>query len=75
MKKLKKSFRDCIVRSLERKDEKTGKSRMDLLADALVDKGISGDARAFEIIRNISGEASDTGLMVKMDAEAESFSR
>ena len=51
-------LRDSIAASLEKTDE-DGTPRRVLLADAIVDKGISGDVKAFDYIVNFLTEEQD----------------
>ena len=63
-----RSVRECIELSLEKNEN--GESRKQLLCDALVQKGISGDARAFEIICRILGD-DEGSVTVAMEGGAD----
>ena len=72
---LKKAFRESMLDSLERMDEQKGKTRQELLIDAIVDKGITGDVRAFDIISGmVEGKDTAGQITVVLEGELEAYS-
>ena len=72
---LKRLFKESMLASLERMDEEHGKTRQEMLVDAIVNKGISGDARAFEIIRTIVGENDAGSLIIVMEDDVDELAK
>lgn len=68
---LKRTFKELLTESLERTDEKSGKTRQEMLIDAMVDKAIAGDARAFEIVRGIAGADEANTLVIYLEEDAD----
>ena len=51
-----KTFKAMLLLALDQKNAKTGKTKREEINDAIIKKALSGDTKAFEIIRDTVGE-------------------
>lgn len=51
-----KTFKAMLLLALDQKSAKTGKTKREEINDAIIKKALSGDTKAFEIIRDTVGE-------------------
>lgn len=51
-----KTFKAMLLLALEEINQKTGKTKREEINDAIIKKALSGDTKAFEIIRDTCGE-------------------
>lgn len=51
-----KTFKAMLLLALEEINQKTGKTKREEINDAIIKKALSGDTKAFEIIRDTVGE-------------------
>ncbi len=50
------TFKAMLLLELEKVNEDTGKTKREELNEALIDKALKGDTKAFEVIRDTVGE-------------------
>lgn len=51
-----KTFRALLLLALEQVNETTGKTKREEINDAIIDRALKGDTKAFEVIRDTVGE-------------------
>lgn len=52
----KKTFKAMLELALEEVNRKTGKTKREELNDAIIERALKGDAKAYEVIRDTVGE-------------------
>lgn len=51
-----KTFKAMLLLALEEINKETGKTRREEINDAIIDKALKGDTKAYEVIRDTVGE-------------------